>query len=120
MVYTLRQDKDFAPFLLDTAVWLKQTAAAPNRGLIDDVGEDTLKKRVKVSNLNSALRYITQWVPHYLANNIEKQSTSIESLWSFIRKYYSFQQSEAQFMKLSSITGSHAGQPHEEGQQTSA
>ena len=55
MVNTLRQDKDFAPFLLDTAVWLKQTAAAPNRGLIHDVGEDALKKEVKVSNLNSAL-----------------------------------------------------------------
>ncbi len=44
-----------------------------------------------------------QWIPHYLAKYGEKQSTSLESVWHIIRKYYSFQQSEAQFMKLSSI-----------------
>ena len=37
------------------------------------------------------LGLITQWVPNYLANDIIKQSTSIDSICQFIRKYYGFQ-----------------------------
>ena len=104
MIYTLSQDSAFAPFLKGNITWAKLTATAPHRGLQDDTtGDRKLSKEEKVQNLNAMLRYITQWSPHYLANDIERNSTSIDSVWHFIRKYYSFQQSEAQFIKLCSI-----------------
>ena len=103
IVYTLRQDNAFTPFLRDDAIWRKHTAADQYRGLQDDAGDGGKTKQQKVNDLNAMLRYITQWIPHYLANDVEKNSTNIESVWNFIRKYYSFQQSEAQFMKLCSI-----------------
>lgn len=103
MEYTLSKEAAFAPFLAEKFTWTKQTAANPCRGLTDDEGERGLKKETKVINLNTMLRYITQWTPHYLANDIEKQSVSISSVWQRIRKYYCFQQSESQFLKLSLI-----------------
>lgn len=102
MTYTLGQDATFAPFLKEGAVWGKLTSTKPTRDLQDD-GGNGLKKEAKVTNLNCMLRYITQWIPHYLANDVEKNSTNIDSVWGFIRKYYSFQQSETQFMKFTSI-----------------
>lgn len=102
MLYTLRQELTFLQFLAPTATWEKLTATNPTRGLTDAPNGGP-KKEAQVIDLNAMLRYITQWVPHYLANDIEKQSTSIESVWNFIRKYYSFQQSETQFLKLNNI-----------------
>lgn len=103
MLYTLKQEKTFTPFLTENVQWGKLTAANPHRGFTDDVGADGKTKEDKTSDLNAMLRYISQWAPHYLANDIEKHSTSLDSVWQFIRKYYSFQQSEVQFMKLSAI-----------------
>ena len=57
------------------------------------------------------LGLITQWVPHYLATDIVSNSTSMDSIWQAIRKYYGFQQSETQFMKFSSITWEEGERP---------
>ena len=49
------------------------------------------------------LEYITQWVPHYLENDIMRNATSLDAVWTVVCKYYGFKQSETQFMKFSAI-----------------
>ena len=49
------------------------------------------------------LGLISQWVPCYLASDITQNSISQQYMASH-SQYYLFQQSEAQFMKCTSIT----------------
>ena len=49
------------------------------------------------------LGLIAQFVPTLLRNDILKKSTSLNYIWQRICKHYSFSQSEANFLKLSSI-----------------
>ena len=108
ILYSLAQEPTFKPFLESGATWERLTSDNPSRGFTDS---DGLTKEQKASNLDKMLGLITQWVPHYLANDITKQSTSIDSICQFIRKYYGFQQSETQFMKFSSITWEEGERP---------
>lgn len=101
IVYTLNKEEDFKPFLKENAKWEKLTSNNPTRGLTDT--DNGLTKEQKVANLSQMLGLITQWVPHLLANDIVRNSVSIDSIWQIIRKYYGFQQSESQFMRFSSI-----------------
>ena len=110
ILYTLNQDTCNQPFLKPEgpantdATWEKLTSANPNRGFVDNGGDDGTKKAQKVINLHMMLGYLSQFVPHYLASDIKNSSTSMDSIWHMIRSYYGFQQSEVQFMKFSSIT----------------
>lgn len=104
IAYNLSLDNDFKGFLKPGATWLKSSSASPLRGFTDDDAEGGKKAADKLHNLQQMLGLISQWVPHYLATDIMINSTSMDSIWQFIRKYYGFQQSEAQFMKFSSIT----------------
>lgn len=105
LLYTLSQDENFKSFLEPGSKWKKATAANPNRGLTNDPdgADNALTAAQKVTHLTQMLGLISQWVPHYLAGDITKNSTNLESIWQFIRKYYGFQQSETQFMKFSAI-----------------
>ena len=108
ILYVLNQDDSFKRYLTPTSKWNKLTSADPHRGFADD-GEDIrtakrLTAQQKAANLNQMLGLISQWVPHYLSNDIVKNSTDMPSIWQFIRKYYGFQQSESNFMKFSSMT----------------
>ena len=100
LYYTLKKEENYAPYLDST--WQKHTHENPFRGFTDD-GSGGKKKEAKVKQLHDMLEYITQWVPHYLENDIMKNSTSLNSVYKFIRKYYGFKQSETQFMKFSAI-----------------
>lgn len=105
LLYTLNQDDVFKPFLVANYTWTKTNNANPVRGLVDDAeGDHRQTAAQKLANLTQMLGLISQWVPHYLTADITKNSTSIDSIWQSIRKYYGFQQSETQFMKYSSIT----------------
>jgi hypothetical protein len=101
--YTLGRDKDFSPFLADGTSWQKVSAGHATRGLAADEAENGLSAAQKAVNLEHMLGLIATWVPHYLSNEITKNSTDIESIWQAIRKYYGFKQSESQFMRYSSI-----------------
>ena len=101
--YYLSTDGNFECFLKPNVTWLKASTTTPLRGFTSDRGENGKTAEEKVQCLEHMLGLITQWVPHYLANDIITNSTSMESIWQFIRKYYGFQQSEAHFMKFSSI-----------------
>jgi hypothetical protein len=111
LLYTLARDKDFAPFLKSDVTWEKLTATNPTRGFTDDTTGDKTTALQKVANLGQMLGLISQWVPHYLATDITKNSTSMDNIWQCIRKYYGFQQSETQFMKFSSITWEEGERP---------
>lgn len=104
LLYILSKDAAFAPFLLQGAKWLPKRPDAPCRGLVDlPDGAKTKKERLAV-DLEMMLTHISQWVPHYLSNEIVDESTSLPFVWQAIRAYYGFQQSEVQFMAFSQIT----------------
>lgn len=102
IIYNLSRDNDFKCFFEPSATWLKASASEPLRGFTDE--DDGRTAQEKLQHLQQMLGLITQWVPHYLATDIVNNSTSMNSIWQFIRKYFGFQQSETQFMKFSSIT----------------
>ena len=111
LIYTLNRDDECKPFMQPGVTWQKLTSADPHRGLKDDTDTKGLKIDKKVANLQQMLGLITQWVPHYLATDITNNSTSIDSIWQFIRKYYGFQQSETQFIKFPSIVWDNGERP---------
>ena len=93
------------PYLKAGVTWGKLTVANPTRGFTDDDAGDTRLTAIqKAASLSQMLGLISQWVPHYLASDITKNSISLDSIWQAIRKYYGLQQSETQFMKFTSIT----------------
>jgi hypothetical protein len=98
----LQQDKNFTSYLKAKATWEALTDAEPNRGLADDP-DDGPKKEQKVIYLNSMLGYIAQYAPHELNTDISSNCTSLDMIWQTIRDYYGFKQSEAQFLKITSI-----------------
>lgn len=111
LVYNLSCDTNFQRFLAQGATWTKASASNPHRGLTDDGGRYGMRAAQKAQHLHQMLGLITQWVPHYLATDIISNSTSMDSIWQSIRKYYGFQQSEAQFMKFTSISWEEGERP---------
>ena len=99
--YYLSLNNDFAPYL--TANWQKSSVA--HHGLTDDPagGDDRKTAAQKAIVLDRMLGIVAQYSPSLLRNDILKKSTSLASIWTRIRKYYSFQQSEINFLKLSKI-----------------
>ena len=49
------------------------------------------------------LQYIAQHAPVFLRGDIVKNSTSLKWIWQRIRRHYSFDQSEVNFLKLYAI-----------------
>jgi len=109
--YNLSCDEKFTRYLHPNATWKKATAADPMRGFTDDRGRNGMSAMEKLHNLQQMLGLITQWIPHYLATDVVSNSTSMDSIWQFIRKYYGFQQSETNFMKFSSISWEEGERP---------
>ena len=99
LLYNLKKEDEFKQFLKeDTPVqWEVLTSSNPKRGFTGTGADD------KVTSLNSMLGYIASYAPPFLATDIEKNARNVEEIWHYIREYYRFGQSEAQFMKLLSI-----------------
>ena len=99
--YYLSLNDEFAPYL--TSEW--QKSSTPNHGLRSDAADAPNRKTAvqKAIILDRMLGIIAQYSPSLLRNDITKKSTSLASIWTRIRKYYSFQQSEVNFLKLSKI-----------------
>ena len=101
--FYLSQNNDFAPFLSDN--WSKTSVA--NHGFTDDVAEvaENIRKTAvqKSLMLDHMLGIIAQYGPPLLRNDIIKKSTNLAWIWKRIRKYYSLQQSEVNFLKLYTI-----------------
>jgi hypothetical protein len=100
ILYNLRKEDEFKQFLKEDhpVTWQVLTSQNPKRGFTGTGAEE------KAGELNSMLGFISSYAPPFLATTIERNCTSIENVWSSIREYYRFGQSEVQFMKLLSIT----------------
>ena len=85
----------------------QQRQLTANHALVDDGDEVEAANRKtaiqKNITLERMLGLIAQFVPSLLRNDVIKKSTSLAWIWSRLRRYYSFTQSEVNFLKLSSI-----------------
>ena len=101
ILYHLSLNNDFAPFL--ESEWQKESV--PNHGLVAD-GEEVNDVRNRKSAVQKSillkhmLGMIASYAPSLLRNDIIQRSTSLSWIWKRLRKYYSFSQSEANFLKL--------------------
>ena len=102
--FYLSCDADFLPFLDKSAKWAKITPNDSTRGFTDQAGGKKLTTIQQAAHLNRMLGFIAQHVPHFLSTDIKNNSTSIDSVWHIIRKYYNFQQSEVQMANFLAIT----------------
>ena len=104
MLYHLSLNNDFARFL--QTEWQKLSVA--NHGFVADADEiaDVRARKTALQKsilLDHMLGIIAQFAPSLLRNDIIRNSTSLDWIWKRIRKYFSFSQSEANFLKLASI-----------------
>jgi hypothetical protein len=111
LLYYCKCDDDFCPFVQRDAKWTKISPDSPTRGLVDDTTGAKLTAAKKLMHLERMLGFISQYVPHFLATDITENSTSMNSIWLTIRKYYNFKQSESQFMKFTSISREEGERP---------
>ena len=105
ILYHLSLNNEFAPFLEDNATWQKKSVA--NRGLAADGDTVAANERKTAAqkniHLDRMLGLIAQFSPSLLRNDIIRKSLSLDWIWKRIRKHYSFQQSEVNFLRLSLI-----------------
>ena len=105
IIYHLSLNNEFATFIEPTAAWQKQSVL--NRGLANNPSTVTENERKTATQKNIILErmlgLISQFAPSLLRSDIIKRSTSLQWIWKRIRKHYSFCQSEANFLKLSTI-----------------
>ena len=103
--YNISLNNNWAPFLEPAYTWSKKSVT--NRGLVSDgdgVDENRRKTAVqKCIQLDRMIGYVAQYSPSLLYNDIVNRSTSLDWVWKRIRKHYSFQPSEANFLKLVNI-----------------
>ena len=101
ILYNLSLNNEFALFL--EGEWAPKST--PNHGFDDDPLEQLARKTAAQKSilLDRMLGLIAQFVPSLLRNDILKRSTSLSWIWKRLRKYYSFSQSEVNFLKLSTI-----------------
>ena len=105
--YVLSLDANFAPFLANDFQWEKRSRAVPNRGFTDDPATVPVANRKtaaqKVTLLELMLGQIANYCPVISRNTIVKNSTSIESIWQYIRAHYGFQSSGGHFLDFADI-----------------
>ena len=105
LLYHLSLNNEFAAFIADGFTWQRKSVA--NRGLADDADTVTAAERKTAGQKNIQLErmlgIIAQYTPSFLRNEIIKKSTSLKWIWQLVRKYYSFSQSEVNFLKISDI-----------------
>ena len=119
LVYNIRQDSSFAPFI--NASWNKFSKKETNkyRGLVDDTDAmepDKNKQKTraaKLADLELMLEMVANWAPIISRQSIIKNSTSLESIWQAIRAHYGIQTSGAYFLDLAEIKLEH-GERHQD------
>lgn len=103
ILYHLSLNNEFAPFL--DSVWQKSSVL--NRGLRADAGPTPPEERKTAAqkniHLERMLGLIAQFAPSLLRSEIINKSISLNWIWKRIRKHFSFQQSEVNFLRLSTI-----------------
>ena len=119
LVYNIRQDEDFSPFV--SISWAKFSKKTDNkfRGLVDDndqsqpIKEKQKTKQVKLADLELLLEMIANWAPVISRQSIIRNSTSLDSIWQLIRSHYGFHKSGAYFLDFAEIKLEH-GERHQD------
>jgi hypothetical protein len=105
--YTLSLDPNFAGFLIDGFTWQKKTNAQPLRGCVDDREDVAEANRgtdaQTCTHLELMLGQIVNYCPIISRNTFVKNSTSISSIWQFIRLHYGFQSTGRHFLDFNNI-----------------
>ena len=102
ILFHLSINNEWAAFIATDATWTKKSTA--NRGLVDDDNTVAANARKTAAQKNIQLefmlQYIAQHAPVFVRGDIVKNSTSLNWIWRRIRRHYSFDQSEVNFLKL--------------------
>lgn len=98
MIYSICQDANLKPFFEPGVIWTKKNAS-PHRGLIATTTAPITTAAERYEFLEQLLGLIANYVPHFLQNEVINNSTSIRSVWTTVRAYYGFRQSEATLAK---------------------
>ncbi len=102
-MYILAINKNFKSFLLPTTTWLKYSTANPNRGFTDGTGEGAVSKEDQAKYLDLFLGQIANYAPVISRNQITKNSTSLNDIWSKLREHYGIQTSGSKFIDITNI-----------------
>ena len=106
VLYSLRQEPDFKPFLIDGLVFGAKTALAPSRRLTDDpTGTQNRKsKEDKCAIVDFLLDTIAQYCPKIPHNDIVNDCASLEEVWQVIRLHSNIETSGALLNDIWNIT----------------
>ena len=110
LLFTLKQDKDFSPFLKKGVTWSKKKVDPVKRGLLD-LGGKTAEDRA--SDLELMLESISSFCPPVRKSSILDNSRSLDDVWQAIRLHYGFKTSGANFLDFVDIK-LEAGERHED------
>ena len=101
IIYSLRLNKDFQPYLTDGFIFGRKTRAKPCRDLTDDIktekvnGEDvdtiTKSKAEKAVIVDLMLDQIANWASCIPRNDITRDCRSLSDVWSKIRQFFNKQ-----------------------------
>ena len=100
ILYSLKQDKDFAPFTKKGVTWTKTKTNPTTRGLVA-VGDKTAEDRVE--DLDQMLGCIASFCPVIKKSTIIDNSRCLEDVWQAIRLHFGFHTSGANFLDFTDI-----------------
>lgn len=98
LLFALKMQPDFKPYIAPNAKWNKWTAASPYYGLTDDPDPESKNhqtKEQKAATLDIMLGYIANLAPLIAPDSIIKYSTCLNDVWQTIRHHYHIETSGA-------------------------
>lgn len=101
LTYNICQDTNLKPFFENDVTWTRRSVSA-NRGLAATTSP-AVSAAARCEFLEQVLGLVSQYIPHFLQNEVITNSTSMRMVWTIIREYYGFRQSESTFCKFVSI-----------------
>ena len=101
IIYSLRLNKDFQPYLTEGFIFGRKTRAKPSRDLVDDIktervnDEDVVtiikSKEEKAVIVDLMLDQIANWASCIPRNDITRDCRSLNDVWSKIRQFFNKQ-----------------------------
>ena len=102
LINSLKQDKDFKPFLKASVVWSKRRVSI-SRGLTDDAGDTGKTKEDKAEDLEQLLGNIASFCTVINRKTIIEDSKCLDDVWQAIRLHYGIHTSGAHFLDVANF-----------------
>ena len=116
LLFTLKLEPSFAPFLAEGAVWEPDSEDKACRGFVTDADPipegSRLTAEQKLDNLELMLGQIANYVGVISRNSIMR-CTSISEIWQKIRLHFGFQSTGAHFLHFSEFKLEHNERPED-------